>query len=246
MKKSWLVFILLILLVVVAVGCKKTEPAPIIPGDSDENDSIEVTNDVLCTESGGKWIEYSSGCADTCDFVRNPEATSCIQAFVFSCDCGSDECWNGESCEPNGEIEEVADISVIEENSTDDPNDVPVAVKDAFDMACLNDVQFRIQEVCFTGDDDLRIDLESEGSYKINYFNVELRDVFDDSFRSISEPLPDLDVGESEEFEISENDYGIKPYWIRLKPVIEVGGLEDVCVPATEFFRVAEEEFDNC
>lgn len=56
-----------------------------------------------CTETGGEWKEFMNGCADTCQYIRNPAATSCIQATTKSCDCGSDKCWTGKECEANEE-----------------------------------------------------------------------------------------------------------------------------------------------
>jgi hypothetical protein len=57
-----------------------------------------------CVYEGGTWTNFTSGCADTCAYVRalitdNPLA--CTQAITDSCDCGPDKCWNGHQCEDN-------------------------------------------------------------------------------------------------------------------------------------------------
>lgn len=57
------------------------------------------SEDGACLDSGGTWREFSNGCVDSCDLARNVETIFCAQVFTFGCDCGSDECWNGESCE---------------------------------------------------------------------------------------------------------------------------------------------------
>lgn len=48
----------------------------------------------------GNWQEFSNGCADSCEFVRNPQTTFCTQAFTYGCNCDPNSCWNGRSCEP--------------------------------------------------------------------------------------------------------------------------------------------------
>lgn len=63
-----------------------------------------------CTETGGEWKTFPNGCADTCQYVRNPAATSCIQATTKSCDCGPDKCWTGEKCQLN-EMEDEEPIA---------------------------------------------------------------------------------------------------------------------------------------
>ncbi|MBU2523417.1 MAG: hypothetical protein KKE23_03965 [Nanoarchaeota archaeon] len=47
----------------------------------------------LCSLNGGNWKVFPDGCADKCGNMRQ-----CTEAFVESCDCGEDKCWNGNSC----------------------------------------------------------------------------------------------------------------------------------------------------
>ena len=53
-----------------------------------------------CTNSGGKWTGFSNSCVDSCDYVRG-YVQICGQILTQGCDCGSDMCWNGNSCEKN-------------------------------------------------------------------------------------------------------------------------------------------------
>ncbi len=56
---------------------------------------------VACRQGGGKWIEFSNSCHDTCYSARNE--TGCFQAFSEGCSCGENKCWNRETkkCELN-------------------------------------------------------------------------------------------------------------------------------------------------
>lgn len=49
-----------------------------------------------CIGSGGTWREFPHACADRC----GTEAAFCAQVMTNSCDCGTNQCWNGDSCVP--------------------------------------------------------------------------------------------------------------------------------------------------
>lgn len=53
----------------------------------------------VCKDSGGLWRQFNNGCVDSCSNVDG--SMLCTQAFTFGCDCGSDKCWNGDSCVAN-------------------------------------------------------------------------------------------------------------------------------------------------
>ena len=54
-----------------------------------------------CEASGGTIKQFGDGCADSCDLARNKGNMACPTVLTTSCDCGSDKCWNGISCELN-------------------------------------------------------------------------------------------------------------------------------------------------
>lgn len=49
-----------------------------------------------CSSSGGNWTNFSNGCADFCS--SSGKLRACTMAFVESCGCGVDKCWDGETC----------------------------------------------------------------------------------------------------------------------------------------------------
>ena len=48
---------------------------------------------VECSEAGGLWETFPSGCADFCG-----AGPVCTGAITPSCDCGPSKCWNGTAC----------------------------------------------------------------------------------------------------------------------------------------------------
>lgn len=48
-----------------------------------------------CETQGGKWIEFSNGCADTCGSKISGPNSICTQSLTFSCKCGEGQCWDG-------------------------------------------------------------------------------------------------------------------------------------------------------
>lgn len=73
-----------------------------------------------CQDSGGTWEQFTNGCVDSCELAResSDDPIACTQAITMGCDCGEDECWNGEACEDN-ETDNDSDL-----NETDDDNDL--------------------------------------------------------------------------------------------------------------------------
>jgi len=69
-------------------------------GDIGDGSDEEVSEESLCADAGGEWKTLGSGCADSCELVRNPD-TICITVETDGCDCGADKCWTGEICELN-------------------------------------------------------------------------------------------------------------------------------------------------
>ena len=82
MKKTYGIFLILIfvLILILVSSCSKEK--------------------LNCTNSGGKWTGFSNNCVDSCDYVRG-YVQVCGQILTQGCDCGSDMCWNGNSCEKN-------------------------------------------------------------------------------------------------------------------------------------------------
>ena len=52
-----------------------------------------------CIQQGGEWDQFPNTCTDSCQYRRNPQDTVCGQALTMGCECGEDQCWNGNSCE---------------------------------------------------------------------------------------------------------------------------------------------------
>lgn len=59
----------------------------------------------------GSWREFPNGCADSCEYARNPESTLCTQVITSGCNCDPNSCWNGQSCEPINNSLSVADLN---------------------------------------------------------------------------------------------------------------------------------------
>lgn len=84
---------------------------------ADDNESI-IPDEVKCQTSEGTWKQFTNGCVDSCELARQDADNPiiCTQATTMGCDCGENECWNGEACEANA-IE-------VEENETDDEGEI--------------------------------------------------------------------------------------------------------------------------
>ena len=82
---------ILVFLIVIVFAYFMLKPKSNILEDSEQE----------CLRVNGKWIEFSNGCVDSCDYRRNPKDISCIQVLTSGCECGKDKCWNGETCENN-------------------------------------------------------------------------------------------------------------------------------------------------
>lgn len=64
--------------------------------DEKKPSAIEFTNAMIkerCSATGGEWILFNDGCADTCYRIQN-ENVSCPKIFRNSCECGQDKCWD--------------------------------------------------------------------------------------------------------------------------------------------------------
>ena len=70
----------------------------------DNSEDSDTVRQETCTTAGGTWKEFSNGCRDSCRYARNSDIL-CTQAFTMGCDCGENECWDGEECENNNEDE---------------------------------------------------------------------------------------------------------------------------------------------
>ena len=110
MKKWFIGIIVLILILSITfavinfnkklVGCPKVESKNCTEGQrfliTDSNNcEISICKEELiakCNSVGGSWTEFSDSCADKCGLWA-----SCGQAFVNSCDCGPDKCWDEKS-----------------------------------------------------------------------------------------------------------------------------------------------------
>lgn len=77
-----------------------TEEEIVEDGTPDDNSTVNADQE-LCAQAGGEWKEFSNGCVDSCDYIRNVDNTECTAALTYGCDCGEDQCWNGSSCEDN-------------------------------------------------------------------------------------------------------------------------------------------------
>lgn len=64
------------------------------PTERDDIDNEETEEErAQCENSEGKWREFGNTCGDVCGTV-----TTCGQALTYGCDCGSELCWDGNSC----------------------------------------------------------------------------------------------------------------------------------------------------
>ncbi len=52
-----------------------------------------MTEQGSCEEQGGEWKTFPDACADFCN-----AGDMCAQVLTESCDCGPDECWDGQKC----------------------------------------------------------------------------------------------------------------------------------------------------
>jgi len=79
-----------------------------------------------CQDSGGTWIQFTNGCVDSCELARQDSDNPiiCTQATTMGCDCGEDECWNGEECERNQEAQ-----TQNQENNSGEDNQIQNQVK---------------------------------------------------------------------------------------------------------------------
>ena len=66
-----------------------------------EGKCVQESEDLQCFKDGGKWTEFSNGCADNCNSQIPGVRHMCTLALTKSCDCGPEKCWTGESCAPN-------------------------------------------------------------------------------------------------------------------------------------------------
>jgi len=68
---------------------------------------VLANDETDCQTSGGTWKQFTNGCADSCELARQNSKNPiiCTQATTMGCDCGEDECWNGEECEINQEAQ---------------------------------------------------------------------------------------------------------------------------------------------
>ncbi|MBP7710132.1 MAG: hypothetical protein KA100_03590 [Rickettsiales bacterium] len=63
----------------------------------------------ICEDSKGVWRQFGNGCANNCESVFDKFAM-CTNALVFSCDCGKNRCWNGETCLALKDYKKIYDI----------------------------------------------------------------------------------------------------------------------------------------
>ena len=49
-----------------------------------------------CTVTGGVWKQFGNGCADLCG---SEGQDTCTMMVIESCDCGTNQCWNGKRCQ---------------------------------------------------------------------------------------------------------------------------------------------------
>ena len=71
------------------------------------DNSYCIPNEIKCQDSEGTWKQFNNGCVDSCELARQDSDNPiiCTQATTMGCDCGEDECWNGEECEKNQEAQ---------------------------------------------------------------------------------------------------------------------------------------------
>jgi hypothetical protein len=68
----------------------------------------------VCENSKGVWRQFGNGCADFCH-DKFDRFAMCTQALVFSCECGKNRCWNGESCVALKSYKKIFDAEQAEE-----------------------------------------------------------------------------------------------------------------------------------
>jgi hypothetical protein len=108
----------------------------------------------LCRQDPqGTWMEFSNGCGDSCDFVRNPKTTNCTQAFTYACNCDPDSCWNGTKCEPIDIKFSKADLN-----------------KDG--KVDTNDYEFMKTRFFKTDPDSLKADISADGKVDIRDYAI--------------------------------------------------------------------------
>ncbi len=56
-----------------------------------------------CALSGGKWVEFENGCADSCVLKRSDKNLNCPQVKTMGCDCPKGMCWERSPSNPAGE-----------------------------------------------------------------------------------------------------------------------------------------------
>ncbi|MFW6173563.1 MAG: hypothetical protein ACOC5T_07455 [Elusimicrobiota bacterium] len=82
MKRLILIGIVLLLL----VGCQVQDSSEILDDPQEE-----------CARVGGEWKTFPNTCVDSCEYRRG-EVQFCGQALTEGCECGTNKCWNGETC----------------------------------------------------------------------------------------------------------------------------------------------------
>ncbi len=68
----------------------------------------------VCENSKGVWHQFGNGCADFCH-DKFDRFAMCTQALVFSCECGKNRCWDGESCVALKSYKKIFDVEQAEE-----------------------------------------------------------------------------------------------------------------------------------
>lgn len=124
---------------------------------------------------------------------------------------------------------------VMEENNSNVSPDLINELRDT----CLRRVEFEIEDACFKSD-DLQLELKNTGTLDIDHFQVWVIDRFDEKFKQIID-VNGLQVEKSGKKVIPKEAYDEKPYGVRIRPIINVGGVEYTCTAATELYTVAGE-----
>ncbi len=76
--------------------------------------STSFDNRNECEVSKGVWRQFGNGCANNCE-SQFDEFSVCTQSLVYACDCGKNNCWNGETCVALSEYKEIYDKKYAEE-----------------------------------------------------------------------------------------------------------------------------------
>ena len=79
---SLLVFVMSVF---VLSACTRTEPQP--PENPQQ----------ACEDAWGDWKQFQNTCVNSCAYRRG-EVEVCGQALTMGCECGSNMCWNGNTC----------------------------------------------------------------------------------------------------------------------------------------------------